>query len=324
VQIKTSKSEPIESRLRWEPTINPQGKSIQNIKPENNTTFFQYNFDNVFNFLDALDINKSELFENEKIKFIFRGHKESDYLLLPSVFRDIPASEVAKLSGGNSFQEREIPVFKRFIEGINHLGLHIENESFQLINSNLSINTIENFPSEKQLKELALAQHYGVHTRLLDFSNNPLKSLFFACEKISKISTSDVNKKIGLWIIPERLIELVSEERYLEKIFIPGFQNKNMLAQEGLFINYFKGSGRNREVFNNGTIKTLDEYLFDKNLSKDLMTLITERIGKPMLFTLPYNEVPELNKKLESLNINWCTIQPDLEGVRKYCERKNY
>lgn len=82
-----------------------------------------------------------------------------------------------------------------------------------------------------------------------------------------------------------------------------------MTAQEGLFINYFRGRGNDSNLFNKeGKIKTLDEYIFDKTMDEKPFRLISERIGKPMLFTFPQTYMGDIHEKLDSININWYTI----------------
>jgi hypothetical protein len=96
-----------------------------------------------------------------------------------------------------------------------------------------------------------------------------------------------------------------------------------MVAQQGLFINYFRGRSIDENLFNKeGKIKSLDKYLFDYTKSSDNERLINEKIGKPSLFTLSNRVAWHVLKRLEILNINWMTIQPDLDGIKKEVERK--
>lgn len=155
----------------------------------------------------------------------------------------------------------------------------------------------------------------------MDFTFNPNKAIFFASEKINPW-TKDDNSKIGIWAIPERLIDISQEDFYLKRIFVEGFQNNNMIAQQGLFINYFEGRSIDENLFNQkGEIKSLDNYLFDCKRSDENEKLIKQKIGKPSLFTLSHRVAWRIIKRLEILNINWLTIQPDLNGIRKEVER---
>jgi hypothetical protein len=335
--MDTYKNFPIQRRIEFETEINPNGKVITGIKPIDKITHWLYDFnEDCDNFFDCFNNPYSELYEtnigNKDAKYIFRGHKNYKWDLLPSVFRDLNLdqniNELNILKSGNSHALPELKDFINFIRGLNSLGYRIEDETFKLINSTLEsdnykvFNLIDDFPNESQLKELALAQHYGVKTRLLDFTFNPNKAIFFASESITHPKRDD-NSKIGIWAIPERLIDISKEDFFIQRIFVQGNQNINMINQEGLFLNYFNGRLLDNSIFNKaGKIKKLDEYLFESKRSNDNNQLVNQKIGKPSLFILSHRAVGQLTKKLDFMNINWVTIQPDLNGVKKEVERK--
>ncbi|MGV7105801.1 FRG domain-containing protein [Flavobacterium sp. U410] len=333
--------------------INPKGKKIRGVKPIIYETYYEYNFEDALTFLDAFDINISELYQENNnpifTDYIYRGHKDSTWELLPSIYRKgINETEqeysgrinIYK-SGNGNLHGKEVTAFVDFIKGMDSLGFDITDESFDLINinnkisnfngTNYRIHESQSFPKKEQLSELALAQHYGVKTRLLDFTENPLIAIFFASEscfpfeKLNKENT----KRIGIWVIPKLLIEAIKHIRYIEYIDVKKFQNEYIRAQKGVFINYFPpvnnliGNVKNIEksTFLDITY-TLDKLLSDKYNNEFLDKLIIEHIGKPMLFTLPHNELEPIAKKLNQLNINWVTLMPSLDGVQKEVERQ--
>lgn len=328
---------PAEIKIVFEPEINPTGKIIKGIKPLNKSTHWLYEFEeDCDKFFECFNDPFSELYKsdisNVDVKYIFRGHCDSNWELIPSAFRDLNLEKNRNnlniLKSGNGHYLPEIIDFLNFVKGLNSLGYQIEEDTFKLINSTLiedtfkANNLINDFPKEEQLKELALAQHYGVRTRLLDFTFNPNKAIFFATEKIKHPKIND-NSKFGIWAIPERLIDISQEDFYIQRVFVQGYQNKNMIAQEGLFINYFKGRSIDNNLFNeHGKIKKLDEYLYDCKKSQVNKHLIEQKIGKPCLFTLSHKVAWQVFKKFDIMNINWITIQPDLDGIKKEVERK--
>ena len=93
------------------------------------------------------NLSKTEFFHPiADFRTVYRGHADKDYALLPSLFRDD--------------------------NHLNNENLYLREFMRQLPEecANLSYFDI-----------LSKAQHFGVPTRLLDFTLNPLVSLFFAC-----------------------------------------------------------------------------------------------------------------------------------------------
>lgn len=321
---------PLEINLSQMIEINPTGKKISGIDPIEHDTHFEYQFDDDWvAFKNALDINTSELFKTKASncipKFLFRGHKNQEYLLTPTAFRNLDANKIGALKSGNGHSQAENSSFINFIKGMNSIGLKITAQSFDYINKSSNKNNSHSFfeyggfAHGSSIQDLALAQHYGIPTRLLDFTFNPLIVLFFATESIN-YPPEDPNKKMSIWIIPDTLIDVVKETSFIDRVFVNGFQNQNMISQEGLFINYIQGRAEDENLYDDDSLIPLDQYLLS-NLNSDQKELIAKKIGKPMKFTLSHSCEKEITLYLDSLNINWTTVQPDLEGVKKEVDR---
>jgi len=328
--------------------INPNAKKILGIEPSNHSFFYQYDFSNASDFLDALDVNKSELYKTGHkepyTEFIYRGHKHHKWKLIPSAYRITKEDENSKMnkaavynSGNGPTQYKEIDNFISFVKGMDELGLSISNSSYNfmleaeskelLFNSNEGdpVNYFK-FPKECYYPELALAQHYGVKTRLLDFTTSALTALFFASESAYPFEWLDREnmRRIGVWVIPKALIWLVSLEKpYIKFINLKKYQNKYISAQKGVFLNYFPPvieHKRHGEHTLDITI-SLDKHLSSKLENPKLEELRNNVVGKPMLFTLPHNELMEIASRLKQLNISWTTLMPSLDGVRREVNR---
>ncbi len=339
---------------RSEIEINPKGKSISGQKPIEKATHFLYEFNTAMDLINAINPINSELYAsstayNLKNKFIFRGHLDSRWHLVPSFVRKLLADFPDRFNDHyHAFHSSlELKYLLQFLVGLSDQGFHLGSKASEMVQayfkrpnnaySNYPIlNTDDykpwylDFPFNGLENELALAQHYRIPTRILDFSYSPLKALFFATRNLPFKSSyvdhkSNPDLKIGIWAIPIRLIELLGmDQSKIALLHAPSYQNKNINAQEGLFVNWIYGDGGNAKHEVEKRFLYLDEYLKFLTDSSKFKDIIEGKIGKPMLLTLPYSEADDVIKYLEFSNIKWTTIQPDLYGVAQFVVDRGY
>jgi predicted RNase H-like HicB family nuclease len=134
---------------------------------------------------------------------------------------------------------------------------------------------------------LALAQHYGLATRLLDWTRNPLVALFFAVFE-------DIDKDGAVYAYPSG--EIVTKERFSEiknvVTYTPRPFDRRITAQQSLF------------TFHADPIKALEPATPPEWRSHDLIEIIIPA-------TLKHIFMDELN----CLGFNKASLFPDLEGL---------
>ena len=82
----------------------------------------------------------------------YRGHSDKNYELKPSIYRN------------ENFIKNEDKIYRETIAKVPY-----------------------DFNGKSSIESLALMQHYGVPTRILDLTTNALVALYFACEESKKI-----------------------------------------------------------------------------------------------------------------------------------------
>jgi FRG domain-containing protein len=155
---------------------------------------------------------------------------------------------------------------------------------------------------------LALAQHYGVPTRMLDWSRHPYIAAYFAASDCVRQRKTG---RLALWAFDHYLA--YSSNLYpwlterLRLVTASAADIPNLFAQQGLFLLLRERNVRAGDDFNAEP--------YDKIIRKSIEFDLAESIF--FKFTLPARQAPELLRLLSAHGIDASTIFPGYDGVAR-------
>lgn len=230
--------------------------------------------------MEIIQINSLEsyILEIEKIDklgdtiILFRGQPEN-FPLLPNISRKEPKNDTTSL------EKKMLNDFKR--------------------RSSLLVKTV----LRTDWEWLTLAQHFGLQTRLLDWSSNPLVALWFACSNKFKF---DQNSFVYVFQGGEEMqIDIEKEENPFDiistKILKPQINNERIIAQAGWF--------------------TIHGYT---STEQQFLSLETTLQSNALIKAFEINKSAKIDvlRKLSIFGINNRTLFPDLSGLSSHLNWK--
>lgn len=246
---------------------------------------------------------------------LYRGQADSSWGLLPSVFRSTPPPE------RDIFSE---------LKQLNH----------------------KDFTKDDFIEIAVNMQHYGIPTRLLDWTGNSLHALYFAC-----VSKENENKDGAVYIVNvDSIVELGTEEEknianfleykylnsdirkndvltFLDSInrsnehhyfFKTKYYNDRIRSQKGYFSIYFEQTEAEVSQFKN---QTLDEFESFCNKEQLNMNYVRSLIDKINLLRFPLFNQAAIDSKVSEILQEFPyneSVKHTLEGeIKKVLEKLN-
>ncbi len=247
-------------------------------------------------------------------RYIFRGQPSDLYKLIPSVCRNgegsfaygSPTRVFDKSSSGQvGF---ELNILRRFLEGCDRSGLVVPGYSEQVKRKlsdhpRLFPESFLPWPPEQLYEIMAVAQHYDVPTRLLDWTERSFVACYFAAASANFELGSMNMPKIAVWALDTTYHDSWETVKIIRT---PGGTSRNQAAQSGLFTTHnVTKYGVNDEYQS----EALDDVGEVYSRARSLRPLIK--------MTLPVSEAPELLELCSKLGVDGATLFPGHHGVAK-------
>lgn len=293
---------------------------------------------------------KGELYGLNNWKYIYRGESSDQYELIPSALRE-------------QNQESLVNVVKNYFEHDDNLKEN--SEYFQIIAEYISLHefymlsdyrglhvpNINDFRKKligeidiysilkpyftwlplKYIEIAGLAQHYGVYTRLLDWSRDINVAIYFAVSGLMKIEKSKMPKNIVLWVLDTTNFNVPKLDSPGIELYTPEYAgNPNLCAQKGVFslyrVNCYFGDNRpDSFIKDDKSIKPLDEIIKELDKVKNPKQAKHNNKG-PILYKIliPTPQDDELYDYISNQGYDASLIFPGYEGATKTIKEEIY
>ena len=304
----------------------------------------EFVFNSAEDFLNTLLFKSSIKNSNigfNSTNFVFRGERSAkpDFQLLPSALRlnhRIMFSQTGENEGGLNFESldefdyvsKEFWALYKFYRIADRNGIALPEvlryREYEKSGSHfLNVHTLNEWLPDDLLEIAGIAQHYGIPTRLLDWSSNPLTALYFAAtgaveEHYTSLKNDgsfkfDASDKIVVWALNEGLLnDGTRKADFPLKLVRPLYhRNPNLTAQHGVFT-HWKIKIEKQPGNSWGTFPKLDRMPLDERLR--LASLDQVMLYK---FMVPIAESNRVLSILRKLLHTASKIYPGLAGVAR-------
>lgn len=258
---------------------------------------------------------------------IYRGQADSNWLLSPNVARNKKDINITEQL------HSELRLILYFLDYCDNAGIQVPGHVYNLrqdikeIQAGTHKDTYR-WPSIKFHEVLAFAQHYGVPTRLLDWTKRSFISAYFSSSEVLKLIASkleqgqsiDLNKELAIWVLDRDGVDHLNNTTYQDNsseptypfqiINVPSSTNTHIAAQQGCFSIFRLISDDSSDL---GFPECLQTPKFACNRTIDNSNL--EYLSHLYKLTLPYSEAHTILNLCEMYNVNAASIFPTATGA---------
>jgi hypothetical protein len=307
----------------------------------NPQTTIAFDFESATDFLHAL-LPTSEVWRPGTLaQNIFRGHANAEWPLTPTALRNsVAPNHVQRATELGSLRAFWIEADR---QGLNVPGDQrdtrelwisptapgiLGRETLRLAGRTEWANRIAAWPPRELWDALALAQHYGVPTRFLDWTRLPLIAAYFAAAGACEQLELGAKGRLAVWACHENVLFVSqwasAKSQLVHLVSVPRGGNPNLNAQHGVFT-LVTPFGTDDEPPEKAPVNTtpIDAVLADllahcRSASGNMFTFMAVEAGPPLRkLTLPLTEAPQLFDHLSMLGVSGASLFPGFGGAAR-------
>lgn len=296
--------------------------------------------EDVYEFLENLRLHEHQWL-GAGPNWCFRGQADSEWGLVPKAFRHLGTVAVSRSHKERAryvidIEQAEKRSFAAFFGLADPLGLYVPGaERFHQAEYNDELQRLilqRQWPPSDLLEGLAVAQHHGVPTRLLDVTRNPMVAAFWAAYHVHK-SHEPAPARLAVWGINLSFVryawavyhspELQKYEGVrIQEVKVPSARNPFLLAQSAFFLLDRHANG---ELEQQGYVSPIDRAILEHASAgstwESLSRIHPERAfmcSEPVIqkVTLPSSEATLLLQTLcTAEDIHLAKLMPTFDNV---------